>query len=632
MPPQMPEPADDTSTLERLRRKLYAAEEPDTFAVPALSHAPVPEAEQAWAPPAAPVASKLRMSWAVLFLIVAAVFFTLAVAGAAYFLIFGSRSVSTDRVVITPDGPTTIASGDTISLLVSVKNNNPVSISATSLMVEFPETTRTPEAPDTPLVHYEDTVGDIASGETGQRTVRAVIFGAENEHIEIPITFEYRVEGSNAVFVKEAIYDVVVTSSPLTVRAEAVSEAAAGQPLTFAVSVRSNAETRLENVAVLAQYPFGFTPRRGEGPLFAVGTLEPGEEKTIAVTGTLSGEDSDQKIFRFTGGTRKDADSPILAVSYTTAETLITLAKPFLSTTLSVNHDSSNTPVIQAGVPVQSILTWVNTLANPLLDGQITVKLAGAAFNPASVSAYEGYYRSSDTSVVFNRETTAGLARLAPGDTGSGSFTFAAKDTAALGSLRNPTITATVSVSGRRVGESNVPEAVSATVVRTIKIGTELSLKSRSLFSSGPFKNTGPWPPVADRETTYTIEFALANTVNSVADARVTATLPSYVRFTGNTSPTDGSITYNATSRTVTWNVGDVAAGAGHSTAAETASFQVALLPSVSQRGTSPILMNAQQVTGIDRFTQKQLSSTYSEVTTLTSTDSAFQSDFGEVR
>ncbi|MBU2104051.1 hypothetical protein KKD81_01360 [Patescibacteria group bacterium] len=629
MPEELPDQNDDTSTLERMRRRLYAQDAPEQFVVPELATEPVVEPAAAWAPPAEQTSKKKpRISWAVVFLGVAAVFFVLAVAGAAYFLIFGARSVSTDRVIISIDAPTAIASGDSVALLVSVQNNNPVQIHSTVLAVDFPETTRSSESIDVPFNHFEDTLGDIDSGVSGQQTVRAVLFGAENERISIPVRFEYRVEGSNAVFVKETTYEVVVTSSPLTVRAEAVTEATAGQPLTFAVTVRSNAKTPVEHVAVLAQYPFGFTARKGEGPLFAVGTLAPGEEKTITVSGTLSGESSDQKVFKFTAGTRTNEEAPLLAVSYTTTEASITLGKPFLSTSLSINHDAGASPVISAGSQAQAILSWANTLSTPILDGEILVKLSGAALDTSSVSAYGGFYRSSDTTLIFSRETNSELARLAPGNTGNGSFSFSTKSGAALAGTKNPTVTATISVSGRRVGESNVPESVSSSLVRTIKIGTDLSLKARTLRSIGAFKNTGPWPPVADKESTYTIELVLANTLNSVANTSVSATLPSYVTYTGAVSPNDGSLTYNATSRRITWNAGEVPAGAG----VRSISFQVTLLPSVSQRGTSPVLMSAQQITGTDRFTQKAISFTSPEITTQAPADPQFQADYGTVR
>lgn len=632
MPPNTP---DDTSTLERLRRKLYAPEAPASFPEPTLSRTPAPvtSGNEGWAPPVPPVVSKKsRVSWAALFLGVAMLFFVVAVASAAYFLIFGGRSVSTDRISIVTDGPTSISSGDIVTLLISIENRNPVTVMSTTLMAEFPDTARSPENEEQPFTHYEDTVGDILPGETGTRSVRAVLYGSEGERTVIPIRFEYRIEGSNAVFVKEAEYEVQITSSPISVRAEAVSEAAVGQPLTFAVTVRSNAKEPLENVAVYAQYPFGFTARRGEGPVFPVGTLAPGEERTITVTGTLTGENNDERVFRFTGGIRRDEQTSVLAISYSTAIASVTLAKPFLLASLSLNRDTSSAPVIEAGAAVQGIVSWVNTLATPVLDGQVTVKLSGAALDTSSVSAYGGFYRSSDTSIIYSRETDSGLGNLAPGATGNGTFNFRTKPATTLAGMKNPTITATISVAGRRVGESNVPENISSSVTRTIKVGTDLSLLAKSLYSTGAFNNTGPWPPVADQETTYTIDLALTNTVNSVADGVVSGVLPSYVRYVGATSPSDGSITYNAATRTVTWRAGEVAAGTGFGSSARSAAFQVALLPSVSQRGTSPILMSSIRVTGTDRFTQKALSLTRPDITTQTVSDPGYVQGKGEVR
>lgn len=632
MPPNVP---DDTSTLERLRRKLYAPEAPESAPKPAFNPIPsVPPVErgEGWAPPTPPPAPKKpRVSFAVLFLGVAALFFVIALGIAAYFLVFGGRAVSTDRIAIDIDGQTSIGSGDTVTLLVSVENRNPVAAQETLLSLEFPDTTRSPENETLPLTHYEDTLGTIASGETGTRSVQAVVFGAEGERIRIPVKFEYRIEGSNATYVKETEHEVVITSSPLSVRAEAVSEVSVGQPLVFAVTVRSNAQGPLENVAVFAQYPFGFTATRGEGPIFPIGTLAPGEERTISVRGTLTGENEDERVFRFTAGTRR-GEANLLAVSYATAITPVTLAKPFLTASLSVNRDTGPGPVIDAGVPVQGILSWVNTLATPILDGEVRLQLSGDALDTSSVSAYGGFYRSSDTSIIYSRETDSGLGNLVPGATGSGSFSFKTKPASSLAGTKNPTITATVSVSGRRVGETNVPETVSSSIVRTIKVGTELTLAARALYSSGPFKNTGPWPPVADQETTYTVVFDLSNSVNTVADTVVTGVLPSYVRYVGATSPADGSISYNAATRTVTWKAGEVAAGAGYGSAKRTAAFQVALLPSVSQRGTSPILVSSLKVSGVDRFTQKQLSLTQSEVTTRITTDPAFVQGKAEVR
>lgn len=629
----MPPEADDLSTLERMRRKLYAPEAPESFPAPAYASAKMPEEPAAaWAPPVEKPKKKPRISFAALFLGIAALFFIGATLAATYFLVFGGRAVSTDNIAIDADGPSTIGSGDTVTLLISIENKNPVAVKETMLSATFPDTSRSPENQEEPFTRYEDTVGEILPGETGTRSVRAVLFGAEGERVTVPIRFEYRIEGSNATYVKESEYEVVITSSPISIRAEAVSEVSANQPLAFAITVRSNAKEALKDVAVLAEYPFGFQAPRGEGPVYAVGTLEPGEERTIAVRGTITGEDDEERVFRFTVGTVREGAPAQLAVSYATAPVTVSLRKPFLQTTLSVDRDTSATPVIDAGVQVQSIVSWVNTLASPVLDAQVVVRLAGSALDTSSVVAHGGYFRSSDLSITFARENDASLANLAPGATGSGTFTFSTKPSAQLASLKNPTITATVSVSGRSVGEGNKPASVTSTVSRTIKVGTDLQLASGSRYSTGPFKNTGPWPPVADQETTYTVDLALTNTVNTVADAVVTGTLPSYVRYVGATSPADGSVSYNAATRTVTWKAGEVLAGAGYGSARRQVSFQVALLPSVSQRGTSPILLSGIKATGYDKFAQKQLAASQYDVTTVTTSDPAYVLGKAEVR
>ncbi len=632
------DPSDDASGLERLRDRLYAPKAPEAFPAPEL-RAPMnaaPAADAPWQETSPPVViKKARISPAALFLLGAAIFFAIAIAVAAFFLIFGGFNVSTDRVTITVDGPTGLNSGDTASLLVTVKNNNPVTITATQLSVDFPDTARSPLDPTRPAHPFSDTLGDIAPGASVTRTVPVVLFGAENSKIPLPLRLEYKTQNSNAVFVKQASQEVTITSSPISLTVQALSQVSSGQPFTISVTVRSNAATDLQNVALLPQYPFGFVATKATNgstsPLIDVGTLAPGASKTITITGTLSGENSDSRVFHFTAGTRTDADAIALANTYTTSDAAVTLTKPFLATTLSIQKDTSEAPVIQAGVPAQGLISWVNTLSSQVLDGQISIKLAGSALDPGSVSASGGFYRSTDSTILYSKDTSAGLARLEQGDSGAGAFTFSTKTGTAFTSLRNPTITATVSVAGRRVGESNVPEAISSTVTRTIKVGTDLDLTAVAVRTTGPFKNTGPWPPEPDKETTYTIVLTLRNDVNAVASTLVTGTLPSYVRYVGAVSPNDSTLTYNEHTRMVTWNAGDIAAGTGYGAASRQVAFQVALLPSSSQRGTSPILMNTPQLTAVDRFTQHQIAGSKDGITTQTNTDPAYQSNFGEV-
>ncbi|HEX5774461.1 MAG TPA: hypothetical protein VFY28_00650 [Candidatus Paceibacterota bacterium] len=629
----MPPASDEKSPLARARERLYAQKGAPKIAAPDLTETPPPPVET-WKPMPPPPPKKPGLPRSTLFLIAAGVFFVAAVAVAAALILLGGRTVSTENIDIEANGPTNIGSGDTVPLLITVRNKNPVAITDTLLSVDFPEGTRRVDNPEESLSHYSDTVGDLTAGESADRTVEAVIFGSEGQKVTLPIRLEYRTAGSNTPFIKEATYEFTITTSPLSISVGSLSRVSAGQPFTVAVAVRSNAPAPIAHAALLIEYPPGFIPSKTSplpmegGSLFDLGTLSPGEERVVSVTGTLSGEDSDTRIFRFTSGTRANADTASLAVSYTTTQAPITLERPFLAPTLSVNRDTSSDAVLKTGQQVDSVLSWINTLSESVRNAEVAVTLAGPALDPSTVTAANGFYRSSDRTIVFSKETVPAMGEIAPGETGMGSFSFRTKGGVAAADLRNPFVILTVSVAGQRLNERNVPTAVTATITRTLKVETDLALSARALRTAGPLENSGPWPPVVDTESTYTIAWTLSNSVNSVANARVTGVLPSYVRFTGATSPTDGSVTYSAASRTVTWNAGDVPAG----TAAKTVHFQVGIVPSSSQRGQSPILITAQQAVGADRFAETRLTSVTSDLSISVTNDPAWTPTAGQVQ
>lgn len=631
MPDANPEP--EASSLEELRRKLYANQAPESFpAQTAQTTPPVAMSEPVvWQAPAAPTPKpKRKVSWSVIFLGGALVVFLSTLAIASYFLLFGGGAISTDNIDITVAPVPALRSGEVATFLVTVKNNNRTTITNTRLSASFPESARDAKDPLVPYPRFEDTIGDMAPGESRPQTIQVVLSGAQGETYSIPLKLEYKTEGSNAVFVKEVTHDVTITSSPLSVTVGMPAQASDGQEIAVKVTVHSDSKTPIENVAVLAEYPFGFIPAKtgNSTTLFDVGTVAPGGDVTITVRGSLTGADSDERVFRFKVGTK--GGGGLLALTYGGGQGSVRLTHPFLATTVSVNGDTGGDIVVPAGKASEVRLSWVNTLPTDLTDAQITVKLTGEALDSSSVIASGGFYRSVDSTVLYARDNNPGLARLVPNAIGNGSFTFSTKSPVAMKNVRNPAITAVITITGRTSTGGNAPTPISATMTRTIQVGTELGLTARASRTAGTFKNTGPIPPKPDVESTYTMMFSLTSTVNSVAGTVVRATLPSYVRFVGATSPNDGSITYDENTRTVTWAAGEVAAGTS-ATSPKQGAFQVALLPSSSQRGTSPILMSGISYSGTDRFTRRLLEGTVAEVTTQTTQDPGYQPAFGEV-
>lgn len=256
-------PPEDTSSLERMRRRLYQPDSVQQDAGRVLRQQP-----SSFQPPAQPSEppQKEGMSFAVKFLIIAAVFSVVAGITAVLLLFLGARSVSPDQVAVTVTGPVTMASGDTVSLLISVQNNNPTGITNTNLTVELPEGARNPDSVSEPLPRYTDTLGDMAAGARAERTVRAALYGTESQIITIPVRFEYSSVGSNATYVKEEEWTITITTSPVTMTVTSLKQTASGQPLSVVVAVRSNAPETLNDIAVRGTYPLLFPWRKGSEP------------------------------------------------------------------------------------------------------------------------------------------------------------------------------------------------------------------------------------------------------------------------------------------------------------------------------------------------------------------------------
>ena len=89
----------------------------------------------------------------------------------------------------------------------------------------------------------------------------------------------------------------------------------------------------------------------------------------------------------------------------------------------------------------------------------------------------------------------------------------------------------------------------------------------------------------------------IENGSNDIANAEVTAVMPSYVQWLDNTSGV-GELTYDSTRHILKWKVNSVDAYD-----AAFASFQVAIKPSKSQVGETPVLLREQQFKAEDKFT-----------------------------
>ncbi len=602
--------------LERLAKKLNARATTDESLKRSSIYKGAPPASPGWKPPESEstspsmpqAAQKRRMSWLEFAFFGSIVFFFLAGAFAAFLFFSGSNTVSTRNVSITVDGPTSIRAGETLPLSVVITNENSVPMELTDLVVEFPPGTRSDTDVTVELPRLRETLGTIEPNESIARSIRAVVFGQVDTTLEVKVAVEYRVPSSNAIFLSESTYTLPVSQSPAAITVQSLEEIVSGQETALTVTVTSNVTDVLNDMLLVAEYPPGFT-FKSASPAAVVGSntwrlgdIEGGGKRTVTIRGTFQGEDGDEKVVHFTAGTENANMKDEIAAPLAASDTSVKVARPFISALLSLDGTVATEKTVARGAPVRGDIHWVNNLSTRAQDVEIEVKFNGAILDRNSIVAQKGFWRSADNTLIFSRESDPTLGDVAPGGSGTYAFSFASLPTTQ-GTFKNPEITLAVTVRARRVAENNVPEIVESKTTSRVLIATDFALTS-VLSHAG-----GPRPPKADQETTYLVTWVVTNTANAIANASVTAALPSYVKFVQGSTP--DAIAYNPIGGVLTWTVGDLEAGAS-----KTAQFQVTILPSLSQVGTSPTVVSDQRLYGFDRFTRTQLERTAPPVTT----------------
>jgi hypothetical protein len=279
------------------------------------------------------------------------------------------------------------------------------------------------------------------------------------------------------------------------------------------------------------------------------------------------------------------------------------------------------------------VIKWQNNLPYQVSDVSISVKISGNALDKSSVTVGDGFYRSIDNTIIFDKTTDRTFALLEPGQEGESKFTLRSFGPSSVtgSGLSNPIISLTISVQGKTLNNSGSIQNISFSDSRKIKVTSSPRLFAKSLYYVGPFQNKGPIPPKAETETTYTITWTVTNPLNNLSGAKVVATLPPYIKWLDVVSPNTEKMSYDESTGQIIWSLGNVSAGAGSVSPAREVSFQISLLPSVSQIGSAPDLLSSSALSARDTFTSTSVASDFPAVTTRLNNDPYFKVDFENV-
>lgn len=534
-------------------------------------------------------------------------------------IFFAGNNISNENIEISIIGNTFVNGGERLPLVVEIINNNDVSLEFADLVVEYAKGSTVSQNNETQRLRQS--IGTINAKSIINETTQVLLFGKQGSIHEIKVSLEYRIEGSSSIFVKDKIYRVTINSTPVDIAIDAPIEVTPNQDFTFKIKPTFNEFENQNNLNMLLKldYPFGFEFIESE-PKPTLGNnvwdvrelgLKNGSE--ITITGKMIDVyDGDLKVFHVLTGPQSSSDKSEIDVIFNSLAHEISIKRPFVETRLAVNGEFRKDYYISSNQLFLGTVNWVNNLDTAISDLEIRARFSGEGFNEENIIVNErGFYDSVSDTVVWSKSNDDRLAEVKP--FASGLVSFSLRPSSIFNQkgeiIANPTINVELFVSAKQTVLGNVLNKLDSIENRVIKIFSDLSFVQTSLYSQDPIKNTGPYPPKAEQETTYTITFKVANTVNNVSKARLVASLSPRVTYKEVFVPKGADVIFNPNTREIIWNIGNVRRGEGINSPFREMSFQVGYTPSITEVDESITLLNKATLTGYDDFVNVDLSS-----------------------
>jgi len=425
-----------------------------------------------------------------------------------------------------------------------------------------------------------------------------------------------------------------IISVPLVLGFNLPEKIVSEQTLNFSLKYVNTSDATFNNSRLKIEYPAGFifdsalpSPSE-ENNVWDLSEIGSGQEGTIIIKGTISGNEGENKVFKAQIGMMQGEEFVAFAQ---------TLNSPQVSVSpLAIEQEITDPADSQVGLGqmVGYKLKYRNTTDVAIGPVVITLKIDSRAVDFSSLNVIKGFFSSSENTIIWNSSSLPGLENLAAGAAGELIFSLRTKEKLVIVNSSDKNFTITTSA---QIDSPNVPLALTGTSLTgknqlTLKVNSRLVLGMKGFYNDRLLPNSGPLPPRVGQETTYTIYWQLLNISNDLKDVTVEAYLLPYMRWKGKFYLNNEDIKYDEATGKITWKISRLAAGTGLLLPVKQVAFQIGFVPSLSQVGNLAVIVKEVKASGNDSFTENNISVSVPELKSDMPDDSAVGFENGRVQ
>jgi hypothetical protein len=577
-----------------------------------------------------PEVSRPFFSGKKLWFIAGGVVVVLAVALISYFM--GRGAFSEGRVVFKIDGPTEISAGDLVTYKITYQNNNKVSLSNVEVNIFYPT--------DAVVVHEGNiakvtndnlSIGTLKAGESGEKDVTAYIVGDAGNIKTIKGDFSYIPQTINSKFQKQSTLATTITTLSVPIILLAPQSVIGGQNVNYIISYRNQSSQDLDSLRLEVKYPDGFktsqfspqpTSRLQGQDNWDIDQLKQSDGSKITIQGILSGKERDTKTISVILQKKVTTPSGDVYVDFEKTQESSVISTPLLSLNLLLNDSADYTAHL--GDLLRYKINFKNNNNSDISGLTLTAVLNGKMYDPSSVQS-TGFFDSRTNTITWNASSVSSLNTLGANQSAEVAFDVRLKPafSGALGA-GDSFVKTSVHLETPNVPSGLDLQKLSADDELVTRISTSPTFSQKVLVNDNVFGQSGPFPPVVNKKTNFTIRWNLVNPANDITPAKVTATLMPGVFWVNQlrVSGTEIQPVYDSRQNTVTWDLGTLPGGVGVNSAQYEADFQISITPSLNQVNATVPLLKDVRFDGADSFTKEKISRTIQDATTSLVNDS----------
>ncbi|HBR81086.1 MAG: hypothetical protein UX09_C0008G0005 [Candidatus Uhrbacteria bacterium GW2011_GWE2_45_35] len=544
--------------------------------------------------------------------------FLLALVSWGGFLWWQSSGVSepSQPLEIKIEAPEKIISGASTCFTVRYENIGRVPIAALAMSLNLPETFEIKETKPVAEENNHWLMSPLGAGSDGSVNICGIFRSNLPASEKIQAIFTYRPANFSSDFQDIVGETLNIDQSVVSLEISGPKEIIVGDQTTYTAKIKNTDSEKIENLRLRAILPESFTFVSSQPEVAEVGSifwnlasLEPGAEQIIEFTGSFTSSASGLIPMVVEVGFINSEET---FIKQTEVQTETNILGGELSFQLFVNGSDQN-QTADLGGRLRMSLSFANQSKEVLKDLIFTLNLDGLGkdlplnFTDSDLS---GGVKSGN-SVYWGKKELPTLASLEPDTQGTIDF-FLIID-GYLDPEETDTITAQIQAEIGKTGSIESDRTITSNPI-TIQFNSDTALNTEARYydDEGLPVGSGPLPPRVGETTTYRIFWHLENSLHNLKNITISSTLPSDVSWTDNIQASDGSITYNTTTRQIVWIIDDLV----KEKTSILAWFDLAIAPTTGDVGSFFHLVNPTTFEATDTTTKDLLHSSTDALTT----------------